>query len=113
MKLLVATRNAGKLAEARAMLAAAGIETVSPDDAGVAWSPAEELLESAETFEGNARRKAEYFWKHSGLPTVADDSGLEVISLGGLPASDPGAGLVPKDLRQKWMPPIIASSSAG
>lgn len=85
MKLLVATRNAGKLAEARAMLAGAAIEIASPDDVGVAWSPAEELLESAETFEGNARRKAEYFWKHSGLPTVADDSGLEVISLGGAP----------------------------
>ena len=54
MKLLVATRNAGKLAEARAILADAGIETVSPEEAGIAWSPAEDLLESAETFEGNA-----------------------------------------------------------
>jgi XTP/dITP diphosphohydrolase len=45
----------------------------------------EDGLESAETFEGNARQKAEYFCRRTGLPTVADDSGLEVISLGGAP----------------------------
>lgn len=85
MKLLVATRNAGKLSEARAILATAEVEILSPDEAGIAWSAAEGVLEQAETFEGNARHKAEYFWKRSGLPTVADDSGLEVISLGGAP----------------------------
>lgn len=85
MRLLVATRNPGKLAEARRLLEASGVEVVSPDEAGVPWSAAEELLEQAETFEGNARAKAEYFAKRVGLPTVADDSGLEVISLGGAP----------------------------
>jgi XTP/dITP diphosphohydrolase len=47
--------------------------------------PSEELLETAETFEANARHKAEYFARRSGLPTFADDSGLEVLSLGGAP----------------------------
>ena len=56
-----------------------------PDDAGLWDSPLEERLELAETFEGNARRKAEYFARLSGRPTVADDSGLEVFSLGGAP----------------------------
>ncbi|HET9605315.1 MAG TPA: RdgB/HAM1 family non-canonical purine NTP pyrophosphatase [Gemmatimonadales bacterium] len=86
MKLLVATRNPGKLAEARQLLEPGGIAVVSPDEAGVTWSAAEELLEQAETFEGNACAKAEYFAKRvGGLPTVADDSGLEVIALGGAP----------------------------
>src|SRR5204862_3652689 len=45
----------------------------------------EARIEDAQTFEGNARRKAEYFAHRSGLPTAADDSGIEVFSLGGLP----------------------------
>jgi XTP/dITP diphosphohydrolase len=85
MRLLVATRNPGKLAEARQLLEPAGISVLSPDEAGVTWSAAEDLLEQAETFEGNAKAKAEYFAKRTGLPTVADDSGLEVIALGGAP----------------------------
>lgn len=85
MRLLVATRNRGKLAEARQVLEPLGVEVVSPDEAGVAWSAAEDLLEQAGTFEGNARAKAEYFARRVGMPTVADDSGLEVISLGGAP----------------------------
>jgi len=85
MKLLVATRNPGKLAEARQLLESFGIAVLSPDEAGVTWSAAEDLLEQAETFEGNARAKAEYFAKRVGLATVADDSGLEVIALGGAP----------------------------
>ncbi len=85
MRLLVGTRNAGKLAEARTILAPFGIEVVSPDQAGVPWSAAEAVVERADTFEGNARLKAEYFARRTGLPAVADDSGLEVISLGGAP----------------------------
>ena len=85
MNLLVATRNPGKLAEARQLLEPAGIDVVSLDDVGVPWSAAEDILEQAETFEGNARAKAEYFARRSGRLTVADDSGLEVISLGGAP----------------------------
>lgn len=86
MKLLVATRSEGKQREVRAVLEAAGHEVLFPDEAGIRERPEEEALETAETFAGNALRKAEYFARRSGLPTVADDSGLEVLSLGG----DPG-----------------------
>lgn len=85
MKLLVATRSPGKQHEIRRVLMAAGCDVLFPDDAGLAEMPAEDALETAETFEGNARRKAEYFARLSGLPTVADDSGLEVFALGGAP----------------------------
>lgn len=85
MKLLFATRSKGKQAEARRLLEGSGINVVFPDEAGVAPSLAEERLELADSFAANARAKAEYFSKQTGLPTVADDSGLEVISLGGEP----------------------------
>jgi len=85
VKLLVATRSAGKQPEMRRALEAAGHEVLFPDDAGIPETAAEGTLEAAETFEGNARRKAEYFARASGLPTVADDSGLEVTALGGAP----------------------------
>jgi XTP/dITP diphosphohydrolase len=55
------------------------------DEAGIAYEEAEEGLEPFDTFEANARSKAEYFHRLSGLPTVADDSGLEVDALGGAP----------------------------
>jgi len=85
VKLLVATRSAGKAREVRRLLAAAGHEVVGPDEAGVMETTEEELLELADSFEANARHKAEYFARKTGLPTVADDSGLEVFSLGGAP----------------------------
>ncbi|MGN6391745.1 MAG: non-canonical purine NTP pyrophosphatase [Gemmatimonadales bacterium] len=85
MKLLASTRSRGKQPEIRRILAPAGFDVVFPDDLGLWESPAEETLETAETFEGNARRKAEHFARLTGLPTVADDSGLEVFALGGAP----------------------------
>jgi XTP/dITP diphosphohydrolase len=85
VKLLVATRSTGKQPEMRRALEAAGHEILFPDQAGIAATAAEGTLETAETFEANARRKAEYFARLGGLPTVADDSGLEVYSLGGAP----------------------------
>lgn len=85
MKLLFATRSAGKQREVRRVLEAAGHEVVFPDEAGVPETVAEESLEAADSFETNARVKAEYFARKTGLPTVADDSGLEVFSLGGQP----------------------------
>jgi XTP/dITP diphosphohydrolase len=85
VKLLFATRSAGKQREIRRVVESAGHEVVFPDDIGIVESPVEEALEVAESFEANARLKAEYFAKRSGLPTVADDSGLEVLSLGGQP----------------------------
>jgi len=85
VKLLAATRSEGKQEEIRRVLAAAGHEVIVPDAAGVYETPAEDALELGDTFEANARQKAEYFARRSGLPTVADDSGLEVFSLGGAP----------------------------
>jgi len=85
VKLLVATRSAGKQREIRRILQPAGFEVVFPDEAGLWETELEATLETAESFEGNARRKAEHFARLSGLPTVADDSGLEVFSLGGAP----------------------------
>jgi XTP/dITP diphosphohydrolase len=85
VKLLAATRSAGKQREFLRVLEPAGIEVVFPDDVGLHPAPTEGMLELGETFEANARRKAEHFARLSGLPTVADDSGLEVLSLGGAP----------------------------
>jgi XTP/dITP diphosphohydrolase len=85
VKLLAATRSSGKQREFRRVLEPAGIEVVFPDDIGLYPSRAEDTLELGDTFESNARRKAEHFARLSGLPTVADDSGLEVLSLGGAP----------------------------
>ena len=85
MKLLAATRSSGKQLEFRRLLEPAGIEVVFPDDVGLYPTAAEDLLESGTSLEANARRKAEHFARLSGLPTVADDSGLEVLALGGAP----------------------------
>ena len=85
MKLLAATRSAGKQREIRRILEPAGFEVLFPEDAGLWETESEATLETAESFAGNARRKAEYFARLSGLPTVADDSGLEVFALGGAP----------------------------
>ena len=85
MRILAATRSSGKQPEVRRLLEPAGVEVVFPDDVGVRETPAEEALELGESFEANARRKAEHFARLTGYPTVADDSGLEVFSLGGAP----------------------------
>lgn len=84
-RILVATRSAGKQDEFRALATSIPYQLVFPDDAELYYQGDEETLEDAETFEGNARRKAEHFARRSGLPTVAEDSGLEVLSLGGAP----------------------------
>lgn len=85
MRLLAATRSPGKQPEIRRILEPTGVQVVFPDDLGVWESAVEDTLELAESFEGNARRKAEHFARLTGLPTVADDSGLEVFALGGAP----------------------------
>jgi XTP/dITP diphosphohydrolase len=85
VKLLAATRNAGKQREIRRVLGPAGLEIVFPDDVWLRELSEDDALEAAESFEGNARRKADYFARLSSLPTFADDSGLEVFALGGAP----------------------------
>jgi len=84
-KLLVATRNPGKQRELRAMLAELGLDLVFPDDLGLYERADETGIEHADSFEGNARLKAQYFAKLARLPTLAEDSGLEVFALGGAP----------------------------
>lgn len=85
MKLLAATRSPGKQREIQRVLEPSGFEIVFPDDVGLWETSAEDALELGESFESNARRKAEHFVRLSRLPTLADDSGLEVLALGGAP----------------------------
>ncbi|MGH3495797.1 MAG: RdgB/HAM1 family non-canonical purine NTP pyrophosphatase [Sciscionella sp.] len=82
-KILLASRNPKKLAELRRILAPAlpGLEVVGLDDV-----PAyDEVPESGATFADNALIKAREGFAHTGLPTVADDSGLTVDALNGMP----------------------------
>lgn len=83
--LLVATRNRGKQPELRQLLAPLGLELRFPDEIGLPERPEEAHIERFSTFVENARAKAEYFFALSGLPTVADDSGVEVDVLSGAP----------------------------
>ena len=80
-RLLVATHSAHKLAELRELLRLDHAEIVGLDDVGVADEPDE----TGSTFETNARIKARFGAGRTGLPTIADDSGLEVDALGGRP----------------------------
>jgi XTP/dITP diphosphohydrolase len=80
-RLLIATRSAHKLAELRDLLALERAELVSLDDLGVDG----DVDETGSTFEANARLKARHGARLTGLPTLADDSGLEVDALDGGP----------------------------
>jgi XTP/dITP diphosphohydrolase len=83
---VLATRNAGKLRELRALFADSGIEVIDLTEAGIAETPEEEVIESYPTFEQNAEAKARYFAARAGgRIVVADDSGLEVLALDGEP----------------------------
>lgn len=79
--LILATRNPGKVAEMRALLA--DLPVVLRSVADVPDAPVVE--EDAPTLEGNARKKALALHAHTGLPALADDTGLEVTALGGRP----------------------------
>ncbi len=79
--LLVATRNAGKLSELRVLLREAPYRLVSLDDVGLDF----EVEETGGTFAENATLKATTYGRAAFLPTLADDSGLEVDALGGAP----------------------------
>lgn len=83
MKILLASRNRKKLAELRRILVPAlpDVEVVGLDDV----EPYDEVPESGATFADNALIKAREGHRHTGLPTVADDSGLAVEALNGMP----------------------------
>jgi XTP/dITP diphosphohydrolase len=80
-RLLIATHSAHKLAELRELLDLEHGELVSLDDLGIPDDP----VETGQTFETNARIKARFGARRTGLLTLADDSGLEVVALGGAP----------------------------
>ena len=80
MKIVFATNNPHKLAEAREILGP-GFELATPAACGIT----EEIPETEPTLEGNARLKARYIYERTGLDCFADDTGLEVAALGGAP----------------------------
>ncbi len=81
MKLLIATTNQGKKKEIAALFGGSGIELVFPSDLGIQL----EVEETGGTYAENAALKAEAFCKLANLPTLADDTGLEVEALDGRP----------------------------
>lgn len=83
---ILATRNAGKLRELRALFADAGLTVIDLLEAGIEERADEARIEVYDTFEANALAKAQYYSARAGGRTVvADDSGLEVPALGGAP----------------------------
>ena len=82
-RILVATRSRHKASEiARILGRTRARELITLNDAGIVESAAEDQLENAETFLENARAKALYFARATGMSVLADDSGLEVEALG-------------------------------
>lgn len=81
-RLLLATRNAGKLREMQALLSLPGVELLSLRDVGIG-----DEVEEGPDYAENARRKAALAARRSGMWTVGDDSGLEVDALGGAPGA--------------------------
>lgn len=80
-KVLLATHNAGKIKEFLALLAALKVEILTPHDLGIVL----EVDETGHTYAENAALKANAFQIQAGIPTLADDSGLEVDALYGEP----------------------------
>lgn len=108
MKFVLATHNPGKIREMSDILSHLGVEVVSPADVGVTV----EVEETGTTFAENAMLKAKAICAASGLPAIADDSGLCVDALNGGPgvysARYGGAGL---DDRGRYM--LLLNSMRG
>ncbi len=83
MKIVLASNNAGKLAEMRPLFAPLGVALVAQGELGVPEAP-----EPYKTFVENALTKARHAAQHTGLPAIADDAGLCVEAWGGLPGVD-------------------------
>ena len=81
MRILAATNNQNKLREIRRVLEPLGVNVIAPADLGLQV----EVAETGTTFAENAQLKAEAFFRASGLPSLADDSGLCVDALEGRP----------------------------
>ncbi len=80
-RLIIASNNKGKLREFGKMLEPFGFEVISMREAGFT----DEIIEDGDTFEENAHIKARAVFEATGLPTIADDSGLEIDFLNGAP----------------------------
>jgi XTP/dITP diphosphohydrolase len=80
-RLLIATGNPGKLGEIQSLLEGIDLALITPDELGMSLN----VEESGSTYEENASLKANAFAQASNLLTLADDSGLEVDALDGLP----------------------------
>ena len=81
MKMVLASKNPHKLTEMAAILSQLGVEVVLESEVGIDV----DVEETGETFEENAALKAQAVMEASGLPAIADDSGLCVTALGGGP----------------------------
>lgn len=81
LTIVLATRNPGKVAEMQALLSGLPVSLKTVAD----FVDAPEVEEDAPTLEGNAAKKARVLHAHTGLPALADDTGLEVAALGGRP----------------------------
>lgn len=80
-QLVLASRSRHKVGELQELLGLQDVVLVTPDEVGIEGEP----VEDADSFEGNAEIKVRYYGERSGLPTLADDSGLEVDALDGGP----------------------------
>jgi XTP/dITP diphosphohydrolase len=85
VQILLATTNTGKLRELKRILTDAGLDVVSLDLVGLGQLQKDEEIETGSTFAENALLKARYYHALTGLPTIGDDSGLEVDALSGGP----------------------------
>lgn len=80
-KILIATKNQGKIKELRQFLSDLPVDLVSLSDVGIT----DDVEEDGKTYEENSQKKALFYSKKSGLPSVADDGGLEITALNGEP----------------------------
>ncbi len=103
MEIIVATKNRGKVREIRKALKGLGLKIYSLND----FSDVPEIEEDGESFTENALKKARFYSKHFGKLTIADDSGLEVDALEGLPgiysARYSGEGASDRENNQKLL----------
>ncbi len=103
-RLVIASHNAGKLREIAELLAPFGVETMPAGDLGL-----EEPAETEDSFAGNARIKAHFAARASGLPALSDDSGIMVDALDGAPgvytadwAETPSGRDFPMAMKKVW-----------
>jgi XTP/dITP diphosphohydrolase len=102
-RIIIATKNKGKLEEMKQLLALFPCDVISLADAGIS----DDIAESGSTFEENAMIKAKSVWKATGETVLADDSGLEVDFLDGAPgvysARFAGAGATDEENNKKLL----------